>query len=158
MKFYLEKTEMGIHSEKSLKTVLEEMKVWKYLVEFKLLRDRRTLPQNSYIHWVMIPCYAEYVGHIYQWMPEFAIKQGLKFAKQDMKDIYLPTVKRRNPLDKRRIIKDQIGTSDLNTKQFADLINAIHHDMPWIPLPDTWECLNYYNEMVKRYPDITSQS
>ena len=154
MRFYLDKSDTGITSEKSLKVVLEELRNGKYLVEFKLMREKRSLNQNSFFHGVVVPCYGEYVGHIYPGMSGAAARKGFEFSKEDLKDIYLPVTKRKNPLDKRRIIKDQVGTSDLDTKEFADLINVIHHDMPWIPLPDTGEALTFYNEMLKRYPDI----
>lgn len=50
MKFFLFKTDKGITSEKSLKTILEDLRNGKYLVEFKLIREKRTLSQNDYLH------------------------------------------------------------------------------------------------------------
>ena len=150
MKFFLYKTDNKITSDKSLEKVVEDLQSGKYSVEFKLIRNQRTLTQNAYLHWVSFPWIAEYMWEIFEGMPEYSIKEGLASAKEAVIQTYLPRIEKANKLDPSNPIVIQTRTSDLDTKQCADLITTLCKDFD-IPPPDDGRIKSIMDEYEKRY-------
>lgn len=148
----LEKSQEGIvKCNIPLAKTIEELKPARYEISIKMLRNQRTLNQNAYFHGVVIPAVAQDIGNIYPWMPTALIKRWLDETKEDIISKYLPKTVRKNKLDKRRKIVQQMRTSDCDTKEFAQMCQAILIDFPWIPEPDNWDLRSAFEHYERLY-------
>lgn len=91
------------------------------------------------------------MGEVFEGMPEWSIEEGLYNAKEAIIAKYLPMIEIPNKLDSSKPIFKQLRTSDLDTKQFADLITVTCKDFG-IPPPDDGRVKSMFDEYSKRYP------
>jgi hypothetical protein len=94
---------------------------------------------------------AEEMGEVYEGMPPALVHDGMDNAKEALINRFLPKTKYKNPLDRRRKIVKQKRTSDCDTKEFRDMIEAILLAFPFIPPPDNGEWESICREMQRRY-------
>ena len=94
---------------------------------------------------------AEEMGEVYKGMPEALVANGLAEAKEAIINRFLPKATKKNPLDGRRKIVKQKRTSDCDTKEFRDMIEAILLAFPFIPAPDDGNWESICREMQIRY-------
>lgn len=114
MKYYFEKTGSGFVSEPSLKDVFSGLKSGEYEMELTRKKDARTSRQNRLL---------------WQWLTECEQKSHAGYTKEEWHDIFcqffLPPVKKRNPLDRRKWIVVIRGTSDLSTVEFNQFLEKV---------------------------------
>ena len=98
-----------------------------------------------------MPIVAEEMGEVYEGMPPALVHDGMENAKEALINRFLPKTTKKNPLDKRRKIVKQKRTSDCDTKEFRDMIEAILLAFPFIPPPDNGDWESACREMQRRY-------
>lgn len=147
---FFQKTDK-VTADRNIRETLEGLEEGNYELIIKKVRKQRSNPQNAYFHSVVVPMVAEEMGEVYEGMPPALVHDGMDNAKEALINRFLPKTKYKNPLDRRRKIVKQKRTSDCDTKEFRDMIEAILLAFPFIPPPDNGEWESICREMQRRY-------
>ena len=147
---FFQKTDKVV-ADRNIRETLEGLEEGTYEMIIKKVRKQRSKEQNAYFHGVVLPLVAEEMGEVYEGMPPALIHDGMENAKEALINRFLPKKTKKNPLDKRRKIVKQKRTSDCDTKEFRDMIEAILLAFPFIPPPDNGDWESACCEMQRRY-------
>jgi hypothetical protein len=147
---FFQKTDK-VTADRNIRETIEGLEEGTYEMIIKKVRKQRSKEQNAYFHSVILPLVAEEMGEVYEGMPPALVHAGMENAKEALINRFLPKTTKKNPLDKRRKIVKQKRTSDCDTKEFRDMIEAILLAFPFIPPPDNGDWESACREMQKRY-------
>lgn len=156
--YYLNKLEDWIiKCDFPVKLIFEKLTPGKYVFTLKKVFQKRTLPQNAYLHGVVVPMLAEHMGMVIPWLDREETTILLGATKEYIINHYCPKLTVKNQKDKRKRITIQKRTSDLTTEEFKIMIDRLLTDFPFIPPPDNGEIaslIQYYESLYWPTSDI----
>jgi hypothetical protein len=112
--------------------------------EVKKVRKHRSNNQNSFYWWVFLPCLSDSIWEEVEDLHEVLKDKFLQIKQKKVKC----------PIDKRKyiVLKTQVSTTKLDTKEFEDYMEAIrNYFSKWwwnLPYPDDW-LLKYVDTITR---------